>query len=424
MSSHPTFPETFVVQRDEDVSGISGEGIVAEGARFSDGWVVTHWLDQPPMHEPKTDVWHNKGTAPFDRVHGHGGRTRILWAHDIAAARRKALATVVDAFDVPPAILGTDTELTYWRAQIERILLESWTERKDVVDHPESHCARFAEALTPLLARLVRQREHTARGRDRAERAAGRAYVLADRWSAAHGSAMFLVRTAGAELRDELDDSEAAAGGVVHLQPTAQASEPAGVDEVGPAAECSAQYHGHDTGPRRCIRAAQHRGDHVDENGFHWSDTVAVYPVITQQETTSRPAMDPVHILGVDAPTTVITRSGRDTLTQALREAIAAFRRVYDETTRTTVGYISNPVHPSDFDRWGAALDGTDQFGANDSQACPYCTGGPQIIRSELGVHVKQKHARVLAVLANGGSLDAWLADPEARCTLPHEMEA
>lgn len=34
---------------------------------------------------------------------------------------------------------------------------------------------------------------------------AGRAYLLADRWSAAHGSAMFLVRAAGSELRDELD---------------------------------------------------------------------------------------------------------------------------------------------------------------------------------------------------------------------------
>ncbi|WP_206313052.1 hypothetical protein [Streptomyces sp. JB150] len=41
---------------------------------------------------------------------------------------------------------------------------------------------------------------------DRARAAAGRAYQLADRWEAAHGSAMFLVRVAGAELRQVLDE--------------------------------------------------------------------------------------------------------------------------------------------------------------------------------------------------------------------------
>ncbi|MFJ7049011.1 hypothetical protein ACIQVC_37235 [Streptomyces sp. NPDC101112] len=45
-----------------------------------------------------------------------------------------------------------------------------------------------------------------------------------------------------------------------------------------PAAECSAQHRTFDDG-RLCIRAAQHHGDHIDERGFHWSDTVAVYPV-------------------------------------------------------------------------------------------------------------------------------------------------
>lgn len=81
--SEPTFPRAFVAQRDTDISGVSGEGIVAEGVQFSDGWVVTHWLDQPPMHEPKTDVWHNPGVQPFERVHGHGGATRVVWADDV-----------------------------------------------------------------------------------------------------------------------------------------------------------------------------------------------------------------------------------------------------------------------------------------------------------------------------------------------------
>lgn len=45
-----------------------------------------------------------------------------------------------------------------------------------------------------------------------------------------------------------------------------------------PATTCSAQHHGFDDG-RLCIRAAQHHGDHIDERGYHWSDTVAVYPL-------------------------------------------------------------------------------------------------------------------------------------------------
>jgi hypothetical protein len=46
-----------------------------------------------------------------------------------------------------------------------------------------------------------------------------------------------------------------------------------------PAAKCSAQNRNYESGPRLCIRAAQHHGDHIDEHGFHWSDTVAVYPI-------------------------------------------------------------------------------------------------------------------------------------------------
>lgn len=138
--SEPTFPRAFVVQRDADVSGVSGEGIVAEGVLFSDGWAVTHWLDKPPMHEPKTDVWHNPGVQPFERVHGHGGATRVIWADDIA----------------------------------------------------------------PVVAQLL---EQLLEQRNRAQAAADRAYKLADRWEAAHGSAHCLVRSAGAELHDVLDEA-------------------------------------------------------------------------------------------------------------------------------------------------------------------------------------------------------------------------
>jgi hypothetical protein len=49
-------------------------------------------------------------------------------------------------------------------------------------------------------------------------------------------------------------------------------------DAEAPAATCSAQHREFDDG-RLCIRAAEHHGDHIDERGYHWSDTVAVYPL-------------------------------------------------------------------------------------------------------------------------------------------------
>lgn len=58
-----------------------------------------------------------------------------------------------------------------------------------------------------------------------------------------------------------------------------------------PAAECSARHRRFDDG-RLCIRAAQHHGDHVDERGFHWSDTVAVHPVDPGVVRVAPPAAD------------------------------------------------------------------------------------------------------------------------------------
>ena len=79
MSDQQEGPKPFIVIRDEDVTGISGTGHIAEWVMFSDGFVVTHWLDRAPMFEPKTETWHNKGTAPFEKISGHNGRTRVVW---------------------------------------------------------------------------------------------------------------------------------------------------------------------------------------------------------------------------------------------------------------------------------------------------------------------------------------------------------
>lgn len=69
----------FVFNREVDVTGISGTGVRVEGVVFSDGWAVNHWLDMPPMNEPKTEVWHNPGVDPLVKISGHDGASKVVW---------------------------------------------------------------------------------------------------------------------------------------------------------------------------------------------------------------------------------------------------------------------------------------------------------------------------------------------------------
>ena len=76
----------FVLQRDEDVGGVSGTGVVAEGVEFADGTAVIRWLGE------------FKSTAVFASVedlvavHGHEGRTSLVFwpTHPLPPARPPA----------------------------------------------------------------------------------------------------------------------------------------------------------------------------------------------------------------------------------------------------------------------------------------------------------------------------------------------
>jgi hypothetical protein len=65
--------QMFELHREEDVSGVSGVGVVAEGVQFHDGTVVIRWFGD----DASTVVWPDIASA--EKVHGHGGRTRIVW---------------------------------------------------------------------------------------------------------------------------------------------------------------------------------------------------------------------------------------------------------------------------------------------------------------------------------------------------------
>lgn len=70
-------PRLFHLQRDHDVSGVSGTGRVANGVLWPDGTVSLRWIGE----RPSTVHWDRLADA--EHVHGHGGATRIMWADEI-----------------------------------------------------------------------------------------------------------------------------------------------------------------------------------------------------------------------------------------------------------------------------------------------------------------------------------------------------
>lgn len=63
----------FNLVRDEDETGISGIGVVAEGVEFSNGMCALCWLTA--MHS--VAVYPN--IRQLEAIHGHNGRARISY---------------------------------------------------------------------------------------------------------------------------------------------------------------------------------------------------------------------------------------------------------------------------------------------------------------------------------------------------------
>lgn len=78
MSSDPQpeieFARPFVLQRDTDITGVSGTGTVADGVVWPDGTVALRWRGR----RPSSVTWDSIDDALS--VHGHDGATRIVWS--------------------------------------------------------------------------------------------------------------------------------------------------------------------------------------------------------------------------------------------------------------------------------------------------------------------------------------------------------
>jgi len=66
----------FVLVRDEDATGVSGTGIVAEGTEFSNGKCALSWLTKVSS----IAVYNN--IKELEEIHGHEGKTKVEWIDD------------------------------------------------------------------------------------------------------------------------------------------------------------------------------------------------------------------------------------------------------------------------------------------------------------------------------------------------------
>lgn len=72
MSEVRPSPSLFTLERDTDVTGVSGTGTVADGVVWPDGTVSIRWRGD----RPSVVFWESLEHALA--VHGHGGATRIV----------------------------------------------------------------------------------------------------------------------------------------------------------------------------------------------------------------------------------------------------------------------------------------------------------------------------------------------------------
>jgi hypothetical protein len=63
----------FHFERNMDVSGVSGCGVVATGVLFDDGQIALHWESD----HPSINIYRSIDDLLF--IHGHEGATKIVW---------------------------------------------------------------------------------------------------------------------------------------------------------------------------------------------------------------------------------------------------------------------------------------------------------------------------------------------------------
>ena len=67
------YARRFVLDRDRDMTGHSGKGIVAHGIQFPDGTVAYRWTSNPRTTQIADSI------QDVQHIHGHAGKTSVVW---------------------------------------------------------------------------------------------------------------------------------------------------------------------------------------------------------------------------------------------------------------------------------------------------------------------------------------------------------
>lgn len=71
----------FQLVRNEDSSGVSGTGVVAEGVEFANRECVLHWLSK------KSSLGIYSTMDDIIAIHGHDGKTVIVFVETISTSK-------------------------------------------------------------------------------------------------------------------------------------------------------------------------------------------------------------------------------------------------------------------------------------------------------------------------------------------------
>lgn len=72
-SVYAGYMRRFELYRNEDQTGVSGTGVVAEGVEFSDGTACLRWrtrFSSTAIYSSMLDII---------QIHGHSGATKVIW---------------------------------------------------------------------------------------------------------------------------------------------------------------------------------------------------------------------------------------------------------------------------------------------------------------------------------------------------------
>ncbi len=92
-----TASRRWLMIRDEDISGMSGVGIVAEGVEFSNGWVAVTWDSK------FASVTIYQSISVAQTVHSHRGQhdTKIIFIDNLDEEEKDQLLEILERMKAP-----------------------------------------------------------------------------------------------------------------------------------------------------------------------------------------------------------------------------------------------------------------------------------------------------------------------------------